>query len=98
MLPSHNWSLTGGLKYGQNGFIDSDTLDKMSEKPMVSVMQTGVRYAPQKSFVFDMSFGQMNEEESLLGIRGDGAFKTDGNKTKFVSFGTTIMPFEKWQL
>ncbi len=93
-----NWSLTGGLQYGQNGFIDSEVLDKMSDKPMVSVVKTGVRYAPKKSFVFDMSFGQMNEEESLLGLRGAGAFETDGNKTKFISFGATILPFDKWQL
>ena len=65
---------------------------------MLSVVQTGLRYAPKKSLVFDMSFGQMNEEESLLGLRGAGAFETDGNKTKFISMGATVMPFDKWQL
>lgn len=93
-----NWSLTGGFQYGQNGFIDSDTIDQMSDKPMMKVFQTGVRYAYKKSVVFDISFGQMDEEESLLGLRGDGAFKTDGNKTSFVSVGATIVPFDKWQL
>ncbi len=91
-------SLTGAVEYGQNGFIDSDTLDRMSDKPMMSVIQTGLRYTPQKSLVFNMSFGQMQEEESLLGVHGAGAFETDGNKTKFISLNAMVMPFEKWKL
>jgi hypothetical protein len=93
-----NLFLTGGGQYGQNGFIDSDTLENMEHKPNMHVLQTGLRYTPKKSVVFDMSFGQMNEEESLMGMYGNGAFDTDGNQTQFVSFATSLRPFENWQL
>jgi len=95
---SQKLALIAGFKYGQNGFIDSEVLENMEHKPMVYAIHTGLRYAPKKSVVFDVSFGQMNEEDSLMGMDGQGAFDTDGNKTHFVSFATHINPIDKFKL
>ena len=93
-----NWFLTGGFQYGQNGFIDSEVLENMEDKPMVNTFQTGLRYAPKKSVVFNMNFGQTDEEKTLMGMYGDGAFNTDGTKTRFISFETTFIPFEHFNV
>ena len=92
---SENWSLTGGWYFGKNGFIDEDVFDKMSEKPHIQLMESGIAYQKDDRFGLQFLGGIMKEEESLFGMRGAGAFDINGAQTHFMRVVANYRPNDK---
>ncbi|MBQ4084100.1 MAG: S8 family serine peptidase, partial [Alphaproteobacteria bacterium] len=83
-------SFETGLTYGESAFIkDRDMASSLEDD--ASLMNIGISYKMADSLTFNMSAGMLNEEESLLGLSGNGAFDVNGSRTEFVSAGL------KWQ-
>ena len=83
-------SFETGLSYGESAFIkDRDMASSLEDD--ASLMNIGISYKMTDDFTFHMSAGMLSEEESLLGLSGNGAFDMDGSQTQFISAGI------KWQ-
>lgn len=93
-----NWALTGSWHFGKNGFVDEDIFDKMSHQSHMQLIESGVAYQGIKDFSLGISGGIMDEEDSLFGTRGSGAFKTDGAQTRFVRVMANYQPTDKFRL
>ena len=93
-----NWALTGRWYIGKNGFIDEDIFDKMSKNTGMNLIENGIMYQGIKDLTMGVSGGIMNEEETLFGTRGIGAFKTDGAKTHVVRILANYQPSNKFRL
>ena len=83
-------SFETALTYGESAFIkDRDMASSLEDD--ASLMNIGISYKMSDDLTFNMSAGMLNEEESLLGLSGNGAFDMDGSQTQFISVGL------KWQ-
>ena len=95
---AQNWSLSGGWYSGKNGFIDEDILDKMSGQPRMQLIEGGVSYQGIKNMSFGIFGGVMEEQESLFGMRGAGAFDTDGARTRFIRVVANYQPVNQLRI
>ena len=93
-----NWALMGSWYTGKNGFIDEDIFDKMSKHSRMQLVESGVAYKGFKDMTLGISGGIMDEEDSLFGTRGAGAFKTNGAETRFVRVMANYQPTDKFRL
>ena len=93
-----NWALTSSWYTGKNGFIDEDIFDKMAHEPKMNLLESGIAYRGIQNVTLGVSGGLMNEEDSLFGMRGAGAFKTEGAKTHFVRVVANYQPTRKFRL
>ncbi|MGN0919592.1 MAG: S8 family serine peptidase [Alphaproteobacteria bacterium] len=93
-----NWALTGSWYSGKNGFVDEDVFDKMAKQSRMQLIESGVAYQGIQDVSFGVFGGLMNEEDSLFGTRGAGAFKTDGAQTRFVRVMANYQPSQKFRL
>ena len=92
--------LTLGMGYatGKNGFLGDGDKDFDAPENRVSMVSTEAVYKATKSVVFKASYGVMEEQDSVLGMMGSGAFKMNGASTTFVSAGVEIKPTDKFKL
>ncbi len=93
-----NWALTGSWYFGKNGFIDEDIFDKMAHQSRMQLIESGIAYQGIKNVTLGISGGIMDEEDSLFGTRGAGAFKTNGAETRFVRVMANFQPTDKFRL
>ncbi len=93
-----NWALTSSWVSGKNGFVDEDIFDKMADQSRMQLIESGVAYQGIKNMTLGILGGVMNEEDSLFGTRGAGAFKTDGAETRFVRVVANYQPTDKFRL
>ncbi len=93
-----NWALIGSWYTGKNGFIDEDIFDKMAHQSRMQLIESGIAYQGIKNVTLGISGGIMDEEDSLFGTRGAGAFKTDGAETRFVRVMANFQPTDKFRL
>ena len=92
------FSVTGAFATGYNGFLGDGDEDYDAPENRVSSYQVGMAYRPKKSITFKTAYGVMNENESVLGMMGQGAFDIKGASTAFVSAGLTLRPADKLKL
>ena len=84
-----NWQIGVQGQVGQNGFVDEKDLSHMDHKRM-SLFQSSVKYTGLKKVGFKAVAGVANEQGSLFGMWGRGAFKTGNSKTSYVGAGVTL--------
>ncbi|MBE6446610.1 MAG: hypothetical protein E7021_04330 [Alphaproteobacteria bacterium] len=92
------FSVMGAFATGYNGFLGDGDEDYDAPENRVSSYQVGMAYRPKKSITFKTAYGVMNENESVLGMMGQGAFDVKGASTAFVSAGLTLRPADKLKL
>ncbi len=92
------FSVTGAFATGYNGFLGDGDEDYDAPENRISSYQVGMAYRPKKSITFKTAYGVMNENESVLGMMGQGAFDIKGASTAFVSAGLTLRPVDKLKL
>jgi hypothetical protein len=92
------FSVTGAFATGYNGFLGDGDEDYDAPENRISSYQVGMAYRPKKSITFKTAYGVMNENESVLGMMGQGAFDIKGASTAFVSAGLTLRPADKLKL
>lgn len=90
--------ISGAFATGYNGFLGDGDEDYDAPENRVSSYQVGMAYRPKKSITFKTAYGVMNENESVLGMMGQGAFDVKGASTAFVSAGLTLRPADKLKL
>ena len=87
-----------GVGVGQNNFFDgNDRLDYKHEDNL----QTGtvsISYEPSKTLGLNLSAGLLNEQDSILGLNGGGAFDMSDSKTYFMGAELEYKPSEKLSL
>lgn len=93
-----NWALTSSWISGKNGFVDEDIFDKMADQSRMQLIESGVAYQGIENMTLGVSGGFMNEEDSLFGTRGAGAFETNGAETRFVRVVANYQPTDKFRL
>lgn len=84
-----NWKTTVLGQVGQNGFVDDKDLSHMEHNRM-SLFQGTVQYTGFKKIGLKAVAGVANEQGSLFGMWGRGAFKTGNSKTSYVGAGVTL--------
>lgn len=84
-----NWQIGVQGQVGQNGFVDEKDLSHMDHNRM-SLFQSSVKYTGLKKVGFKAVAGVANEQGSLFGMWGRGAFKTGNSKTSYVGAGVTL--------
>ncbi len=86
---SKNWQATVLGQVGQNGFVDVDDLNDM-EHNKSSLFQSTLQYNGWDKLGVKLTAGVANEQGSVLGMWGRGAFKFGNGKTSFVGGGVTF--------
>lgn len=84
-----NWQIGVQGQVGQNGFVDEKDLSHMDHNRM-SLFQSSVKYTGLKKVGFKAVAGVANEQGSLFGMWGRGAFKTGNSKTSYIGAGVTL--------
>ena len=87
-----NFNIGLAFSFGKNNFFDgNDKLDYQHEDNL-QIGSINLSYSPFKSIDFDFSAGVLNEENSVLGLNGKGAFNMDDSKTYFMGTEMIIKP------
>ena len=86
---SGNWQTDVQGQVGQNGFVDEKDLSRMKHNRM-SLFQGSVKYTGLKKVELKAVAGVAEEQGSLFGMWGRGAFKTGNSKTTYVGTGLTL--------
>ena len=81
-------AFTFGATTGKNAFYETDENKDDEFKSSVHAFNSEIAYRPNKSVVFKVIGGMMQEKEAILGINGTGVLATDDGKTYFT--GTTL--------
>lgn len=91
------WDMKFGFATGQNALFNTTTEDDDDVDQLTS-FQGSLTYKPFNNLRFEVIGGTLHEEDSLLGMRGTGAFDTPTSQTYYVGFNTTLNLFKKLQL
>ena len=86
---SKNWKTAVQGQVGKNGFVDERDLSRM-EHNRLSVFQSSVKYTGLKKVEFKAVAGVAEEQGSLFGMWGRGAFKTGNSQTTYVGAGVAL--------
>lgn len=84
-----NWRATVQGQVGKNGYVNENDLDDMDHN-RVSVFQSSLQYNGLKHVGLKVTTGISDEQGSVLGMWGKGAFKAGNSHTTFVGAGVTL--------
>ncbi len=78
-----------GFATGRNSLFKTDE-DQDDEAGRLTSFHGGLAYNPFKRMTLQMTGGALNEEESLLGLRGSGAFDVETSRTYYMGLSATV--------
>ncbi len=78
-----------GFATGRNALFKTNEDDSENARRLTS-FQGGIAYKPFKNLSLQMIGGALNEEESLLGLRGTGAFDVETSRTYYMGLNATV--------
>ncbi len=84
-----NWRASIQGQVGQNGFVDEEELKDMDHNRS-SLFQSTLEYRGFKKMNLKLVAGVTNEQGAMLGMWGQGAFKTGNSKTQYVGAGMKL--------
>ncbi len=86
-----------GFATGRNALFKTNEDDE-DEAGRLTSFQGGISYKPFKKITFQMTGGALNEEESLLGLRGSGAFDIKTSRTYYMGLSAATRLFKNLTL
>lgn len=90
------FSFKMGFMYGQNGLYDGDRAYHDNDfDAKAYAYYTGVSYQLTGKLDLGVMTGVMHEDESALGLNGEGIFGIEKSKTYYTGASLTFRPFEK---
>ncbi|MCL2505832.1 MAG: S8 family serine peptidase [Alphaproteobacteria bacterium] len=90
--------MTFGLTTGKNGFFDGDRNLEYEHKQSMNVVSGEIAYQPASFIKMKMLGGFLNEDGSVLGLNGGGAFDVKTTQTYFMGGSMTVQPTENWTI
>jgi hypothetical protein len=93
-----DFAMTLGITTGKNGFFDGDRNREYDHKQAMNVFSGEIGYQPASFIEMKMLGGLLNEDGSVLGMNGDGAFNVKDNRTYFMGAALTVKPTEDWTI
>lgn len=90
-------NLNFGFVSGKNALFkttdeDDDSIGRMT------AFQGGMSYQANDKLAFNVIGGILSEENSLLGLHGNGGFDVDKTQTYYVGVTAKLSPTERWRL
>ena len=90
-------NLNFGFVSGQNALFKT-TDDDIDSRGRMSAFQGGLSYQANDKLSFNINGGILNEENSLLGLYGNGGFDIDKTQTYYVGIMAQLSPTDRWRL
>ena len=94
---SQKTNLNFGFISGQNALFKT-TDDDQDSRGRMSAFQSGISYQANDKLSINVNGGILNEENSLLGIYGNGGFEIDKTQTYYVGIMAQLSPTDRWRL
>lgn len=86
-----------GFATGRNALFKTDE-DQVDEAGRLMSFQGGVAYKPFKNVILQMTGGALQEEDSLLGLSGSGAFDVNSSQTYYMGLTATVNALKRLSL
>lgn len=92
-----NLDFNFGFVSGKNALLKTDE-DQMDEAGRLTAFQSGLTYHPIQKFTLQVMSGALQEQDSLLGLRGSGAFDVNSSRTYYVGMSAETTVWDKLRL
>ncbi|MBR5129851.1 MAG: S8 family serine peptidase [Alphaproteobacteria bacterium] len=91
------YSLAFGLVSGDNALFKVNE-DDMDDVNRLSVFHGGATFKPTENVSFSFLGGVMNEDSSLMGLRGKGGFDVENSQTYYTGVMAQVQPLKNFML